>query len=286
VMVKRDQFYLTLPSNSSMDYYPQNTTANYITHLASTVDLTNGEWEIALVEAHYPCTFETVSENDAQIFVYTSHPIADKEASAASRKRRSADAAAFLTTFVGPKDKVVSVETMQLAPGNYKTIFELISALNKLPFMNDYAMFKYEARSDKVEIATDETVMQIVLSPGLAIMLGFDPTETDLKTNNRSVRPVDILATVPAHMYVYCDLVEPQMVGDTLAPLLKIVNMDTIAYKYGAHKQVHFNDPHYLPLVKGAFESVEVDLRDIKGDRLRFQFGASCMKLHLRRVTR
>ena len=32
-------FYLTLPSNSSMNYYPDNTLAHYTTALAQDVDL-------------------------------------------------------------------------------------------------------------------------------------------------------------------------------------------------------------------------------------------------------
>ena len=38
-------FYLTLPSNSSHQFYPNNTMTDFTTKLASTVELTN-EWEI------------------------------------------------------------------------------------------------------------------------------------------------------------------------------------------------------------------------------------------------
>jgi len=36
------RFYITLPSNSSMEYYPENTVACYTTKLASTVELELG----------------------------------------------------------------------------------------------------------------------------------------------------------------------------------------------------------------------------------------------------
>ena len=42
-------FYLTLPSNSSMNYYPDNTLAHYTTALAQEVDL-SGRWEVGLSE--------------------------------------------------------------------------------------------------------------------------------------------------------------------------------------------------------------------------------------------
>ena len=46
-------FYLTLPSNSSMDYYKGNSLANFTTRLPNAIDLT-GDWEVGLVEIQYP----------------------------------------------------------------------------------------------------------------------------------------------------------------------------------------------------------------------------------------
>ena len=46
-------FYIVLPSNSSMDIHPNNTLAQYITNLPRRISL-NGEWECGLTEIHYP----------------------------------------------------------------------------------------------------------------------------------------------------------------------------------------------------------------------------------------
>ena len=43
-IAKMNPFNLTLPSNSSMNYYPNNTLANYVTNLPYSFDLP-GEWE-------------------------------------------------------------------------------------------------------------------------------------------------------------------------------------------------------------------------------------------------
>ena len=45
------QFYVTLPSNSSADFYPSNTLTSYTTHLVKQINLT-GNWEVALTEIH------------------------------------------------------------------------------------------------------------------------------------------------------------------------------------------------------------------------------------------
>ena len=48
-----DDFYLVLPSNSSMSMYPNNTLAHYVTNLPRRIIL-SGEWECGLTEIHYP----------------------------------------------------------------------------------------------------------------------------------------------------------------------------------------------------------------------------------------
>jgi hypothetical protein len=46
-------FYLTLPSNSSMNYFPNNTLTHYTTKLPKLMDM-DGTWEIGLAEIQYP----------------------------------------------------------------------------------------------------------------------------------------------------------------------------------------------------------------------------------------
>jgi hypothetical protein len=46
-------FYITLPSNSSFEYYPENTLNNYTTKLHSTLRL-EGNYEVGLDEMSYP----------------------------------------------------------------------------------------------------------------------------------------------------------------------------------------------------------------------------------------
>ena len=46
-------FYVTLPSNSLFEYFPENTLNNYTTKLHSTLRL-EGNYEVGLVEMSYP----------------------------------------------------------------------------------------------------------------------------------------------------------------------------------------------------------------------------------------
>ena len=55
-MSPTEQFHMILPSNSSMKYFPENTTSSFIMELPQTVEL-HGEWEVALSEIQFLCSF-------------------------------------------------------------------------------------------------------------------------------------------------------------------------------------------------------------------------------------
>ena len=68
-------FYLTLPSNSSMQYFPNNTLSNYITKLSNIVEL-HVKYEVGLVEIIYPINWKLrhngniIIKNDKKDFSY------------------------------------------------------------------------------------------------------------------------------------------------------------------------------------------------------------------------
>lgn len=281
-----DQFYLTLPSNSSTIYYPNNTVANYKTHLPKTVQLP-GVWEAAVVEVHFPCSFLTVDDN-MTIYVYRTNEVRPSYAGELlnpenkklpfKRDMKVDGLQIYKQSRVKP-----GVVTAKIPPGNYTSVGEVIDVINSHENLVDLASFEYDGK--KVEIKLKDDVDQIEMSHRLALQLGFDPGEDDLKKNNKSVRPANMLLGLPAHMYIYCDIVEAQLIGDTMAPLLQIINIDTANYVYGANRFVQFSSPHYVPLMKSSFENIEIDLRDNTGELLPFHFGTSCVKLHFRKAS-
>ena len=56
------QFYLHLPSNSSLDKFPTNTLTEYSVCLPQTISLTS-DWEVSLTEIHYPHSWNNVQRN-------------------------------------------------------------------------------------------------------------------------------------------------------------------------------------------------------------------------------
>ena len=63
------EFYVTLPSNSSMQYFPDNKTSNFVTKLSRTLQL-DGEWEVGLAEIDYPHTWYNIGKGKNSLEIY------------------------------------------------------------------------------------------------------------------------------------------------------------------------------------------------------------------------
>ena len=71
-------------------------------------------------------------------------------------------------------------------------------------------------------------------------------------------------------IYVYCDIVEPQIVGDTSAQLLKII---PVQGKFGDIIAKTFTNIQYVPIRTKSFEVVKVLFRNDTGDPVPFERG-------------
>jgi hypothetical protein len=111
----------------------------------------------------------------------------------------------------------------------------------------------------------------------LALQLGFEPKINLLKFEHAAKQPyVDI--GYPHQVFVYTDLIQPQFVGDTKAPLLRIVAMSDT--NHGKVQSTAFQNVHYLPLAKYAFDTIEILLKDHAGENLPFATGTLTVTLH------
>ena len=63
-------------------------------------------------------------------------------------------------------------------------------------------------------------------------------------------------------LYVYSSIVEPRIVGDKIAPLLRIV---TITGRHGEMVAARFDHVQYMPVLSRVFEAVEIEIRDDTG---------------------
>lgn len=251
-------FYLTLLSNASMEYFPDNKTSTFCVKLPKTIKL-EGEWAVGLVEFQYPCTMLTVQEGNNSVYIQK-HPTIDGE--------QSLDIVSFT-------DRILAT--------NYDNINHILSALNENNIVKNNAEFIYDKLTKNISILTkSESVISLRLSPTLCLQLGFPPYRNIL--NKAGLYPVNLSLGLPSQLFVYCDIVEPQVVGDVMASLLRITPLDTSQYVYGTYKTCTFTPAHYLPVLRREFDTLEININSSTGHKIPFEFGTACVKLHFKRL--
>lgn len=205
------EFYVTLLSNNSMDYFPANTTSSFTVRLHKNITL--GEnWFVGLAEIHYSYHFVNVRENHNAII------------------EKSAD----------------SVSLWKIEEGAYTSVPDLIHEVNKAYGNRPLLEFRPHTRRVKLDqnVVNSETDM-MVLQGNMASQLGFRPSENILKYKE-SPEPASVLFGVPHQMMVYCDIIEPQFIGHEVAQVLRNVIIGNASYKFGAPHHVEFKNIHYI----------------------------------------
>ena len=126
--------------------------------------------------------------------------------------------------------------------------------------MNNNIKLTYSTVTGKVTVQIKNN-FQFYVAKSLSVMLGFGGKEPIIKKMTESPYAADL--TVVSTIYVYCDIVEPQIVGDTSAQLLKSIPAQG---KFADVIAKTFTNIQYVPIRTKSFEVVEVLLRSDTGD--------------------
>ena len=130
---------------------------------------------------------------------------------------------------------------------------------------------------------TNKNVTKVVFEPIFAKLLGFDKGE--FKGNEKLVASRNIkLSLEQNHMYIYMSIIEPILVGDTYAPLLKTIWLDHGKYSHGDTVNIIPKIPMYIPVSSSSINNIEVNIHSDNGYIIDFGFGAkSVLTLHFQR---
>ncbi|GFS84341.1 uncharacterized protein F54H12.2 [Trichonephila clavipes] len=229
-------FYVTLPSDSSMHFFPENKISHFKTQLPSPVCL-NGEWEVGLSEIIYPHSWLNVNETN-NYFLYKAG-----DGNISSTVKRTIDV------------------------GCYETMLDIISAVQlALPKNPNRFTIIYNKATKRVKInAVQGSSLHL---ENLGELLGFKRNAIIIG-NMKSEFVADAWSNFSV-FYVYSDLISPQIVGDTQAPLLRIVRTKG---KDGETISQYYDRPQYLPLVRHSFQTIQSELRLNSGDFVPFERG-------------
>ena len=82
-------------------------------------------------------------------------------------------------------------------------------------------------------------------------------------------------------LYVYSSIVEPRIVGDNIAPLLRIV---PITGRHGEMVTARFDHVQYIPVMSREFGSIETEIRDDTGRTWKGDGDASLSTVQLQAI--
>lgn len=278
----KNEFHIVLPSDSSMDYSPENTATRFCTTLPNHIQL-SGEWAVALKEIQFPCNFYHI------------------------RDKKDGEVAFSITTIKDGKPSEPVRQTSFIPRGFYANINDLIEALNAVPQFNHHYKFTYEKGTSMVTVslkclasttpsACKEKWHSIWLSDRIVTILGFklnwyfDKNTSWPYTQGGPVReligasPSSLTRAIPHNLFVYSDICTPYITGDVNSSLLRIVPCNTEGYTYGSYRTVTFGNLNYIPLLSNSFRTIDIDIRDSEGKPIPFEYGPLNVTLHFKRV--
>ena len=268
-------FYIELSSNAS---YETNTVANFKNKIQMFTPL-KGSWEFALVEISYTKSWKNVRNSCNVGLTIRDGPVENR-----------------ITTektdgyFPDSPQKRKGV----IRDGYYEDAMalcrEIFNELTSHPEVHLLPVFHFDNIRKIIFIEPGLTKKNKICLPymneEIAALLGFDNFTTKEPNFNAykyvyADRPADINCNLKT-LYVYCDICEPQYVGDSRTKLLKTVEVPDNS-KYGDQIFLNYTNPHYVPLLVNEFEQIEVDIKDDTDCRIPFMFGRTRLKLHFRR---
>lgn len=240
-------FYITLPSDSSLNYFPDNTLSKFRAYLPEIVQL-NGPYEVGLAEISYPRTWNNIKKEQV-VQVWT-----DKIMTEDLRKQKIA---------IIPK-------------ANFSLIEDLMELLK---FEGKILEFVYHRLMKRVSIRLKKDFFCKIPSD-IAIMLGFTLKREDIEIKHSMLAPYTVDVDAGLHsLFVYSDIVENTIVGDRNVPLLRIIS---VKGKDGETTDAIFSQPHYLPVAGSNIQIIEINIMDDLGNPVQFERGKVHATLHFR----
>ena len=265
-MTSSDNFFCTLPSNSSLNLFPENVLSRYRVQLSKPITLA-GEWETGVSEVSFPSSLRTSFEGEFLIITRSDSPeqiAASQPITLVSPYTEEAAERGVILRTEKASEKVPSeyrynspaqqselrVFSHTLDPlKTYSNIEEFIERLNQ--DLHHVAPLRARARP----LAQDSRFrhsIQIALQPHLQViirdkyliltidsrigqLLGFPLAENEYLQfkeagiyNYPFITP-NLQALKPRFLYLYSNIIIPQYVGHAYVPLLKTIHFPSSA---------------------------------------------------------
>lgn len=266
-MANRD-FYVTLSSNASVEYYPHNTLNHFRNRLAEPIRLDNpSQWQVALTEISAPANWSHVlSEEDLTVKLL------------GWRHERGLGDDVTLGQVQGSVTLKPFIHGRDLP----KALSQALRDQDDL-FKNGIKM-TYAMGNNHVILTLRRRVF-VTFSQRLRDALGLGSESVTVSGALGSEREkksylcaLDINAGFRS-LWVYSDCCEHRLVGDVRAPLLRTLWKNDYP-EFAFHDT--FRPPYYLPVSGGHLSSLEIVITDNTGKPIAFRPGEVVLTLHFR----
>lgn len=313
-MENNHEFFLTLPSNSSLRYYADNTLASFRVQLPRTFDLQSDSWECGLSEIQFPTRLEMFTTSDEIIIsapihprnfpesetLYSASPFGQNNIHIIKEQPTSSISEGGLT--LGKKYRIYSTRMVRLkykpkslAYDEYMFMDDLNNFIEsstmgvwlKKIYQDIPIKFVYTRGGLKIYIRASQ--VSITLGPNIARVLGFPLNDQQFLHLNRmgiyeyTKQKINLSANRPSFFYVYCNLIQPSLVGDAMVPNLRAVLLPQHSAEQNEFVSTPFSPINYYPMALKSFHTVEIELRNNAGQKVPFVYGIVNVILHCRR---
>ena len=222
-------------------FFPANKTTEYRVKLPQAVDL-EGDWEVGVYSISYLHTWYTLRDINTDTHFYCD------------------DASGFYST-------------VYMDYGFYESIQEFIMDANKAlkkETGDDSIYFTYSTKTGKVTCHLKKPGHKVFVARRISLILGYAGKETIIDVAKGAAQESPYVADLSffSSIFMYCNIVEAQMVGNVNEKLIKTIPVE------GTHGDIitkTFTNIQYVPVETKSFEDVEIILRTDTGDPVPFE---------------
>lgn len=285
----KDDFVVVLPSNSNLDTHPKNRPDEYEVRLFRGVDL-QGDWEVALLNIQYPHNWFDVVEKTTIHWMYTSRRTTMTAQDIAYRLKLGyqVEFKTCVLELLSPDDADYRHSANTIWPGHFSSAQEFGDYISRTIENNLKAAKLRQTPSVKYSFDFETRAGSFHTSYGTLLMFTsstYLPDLLGIKADAITPREIDDISAVEIpqlymfggpsksnfakidSIYVYTDVVKPQLVGDVEAKLLGII---PVRMRSEETQFFSFDQPLFLPVKKTSFSTITIKLRSSRGQAIPF----------------
>lgn len=286
-----DEFQVTLASNVTSN--KRNKPAAFETALAKPLDMP-GDWEVALIDLSYPHNWTNLDKTYSLLIVTGASENADEELIVEDAQKQEA---AISKAFQAQLPPNMRARVFDIPAGNYKVediVNQINVQINKIPQLKGNQI-SYNENTHKVTFTTttdyalaayaDNSILQLLgLSKQTTTALSDNKVTLEcikLEANKRLVSELTAHIKRLTSIFVYSDIVELSLVGDSQSALLGYCPIQS---KFGDQGYWCFNPPYYVRVREKFINSIKIELCTDTGEIFPIEDGKVNCRLNFRRI--